>query len=316
MLVEVEVRVHLAQIKHVLGSYIRYFAGRPHGACDQLHLRELIQRLGHHQERAKTDALGQRHALLSRLLHEIESHTPSSPADRANNLALLANQQFLLFERHFAGQPRVSRRPALLQRILSNLRSIASELRSVELSKSSAKHKANLALIEKQLLRFEAEATESAREREKTSSSQLLRMLAAAADLDVAAYRRDFESRDRNIVDIDQLAGICDRMGEIVYQTVEIIPALTDEQDRALATDHLQIASANLDRFEVEHNVIGEQRKQFISLVHVVESATALRDQLMTADASEAVRRQAVTLLDALVSDPVVREIVDRAKGR
>ena len=306
---DVEASAHLALIKHALGCYQRHFAGRPHGACDQALLRELIDRLGRHQERTQSEASGQRYALLSRLLGEIESNEPSSPSDRANNLALLANQQFVLFQRHVAGQPRASRRPALVDRIVANLRSIASELRSLDLSEP--KTAKNLELIERQRARFEAEAVGIAGERESTSPSQLVRLLATAANVEIAAYQKHFEGRDRNQVDLDQLAGICDRMGEVVHQMVEVIPALTDEQDLALATDNLRIASAYLDRFEVEHNVIAEQRKQFITLVHVAASAEALRAQLMAADASEAVRREAVERLDALVSDPVVRAIVD-----
>lgn len=296
---DVEARAHVALIKHALGSFQRHFAGRPHEACDQAHLRELIQRLGP----------GQRQDLLTRLLQEMEAAEPSSPTERANHLALLANQQFSLYTRHIAGQPRASRRLALVERIVSNLRGIADELRSLALSPKAAR---NLELIERQRARFEADAAEIASEREATSPSQLVRLLAAAANVEIAAYQRDFEGRDRDLVDLDRLAGMCDRMGEVVYQMVEVLPALTEEQDLALATDNVTIASAHLDRFEVEHNAIAERRKQFITLAHVVESATALRGELLAADASEQVRLEAVARLDALMSDPVVREIIER----
>lgn len=311
---DVEAGAHLALIKHALGCYLRYFAGRPHGACDQAHLRELLQRLDHHQERAHSDGFGQRRALLSQLLEEIASYQPSSPSERANYLALLANQQFLLFQRHTTTVSRASRRPALIQRIVSNLRSIASELRSLEGVTPNATK--NLELIEGHQVRFEAEATEIASERENTSPSQLAIVLATAVNVEYAAYQKDFQGRDRSLVDLDKLAGICDRLGEVVYQLVEVIPALTDERDRALAVDNVRIASVHLSQFEVEHNVIAEQRKRFISLAHVVESAAALREQLMAADASEQVRSQAVAHLDALLSDPVVREIVDQSARR
>src|SRR5690606_11604775 len=55
----------------------------------------------------------------------IEKAQASGTADeQASLLATLANGQFSVYQGHFAGEPRVSRRPALLMRVISELRKI------------------------------------------------------------------------------------------------------------------------------------------------------------------------------------------------
>ena len=46
-------RPHVAQVKHLLGSFARNFSGRPHAACDRRLLGELIARLEHLGGRAR-----------------------------------------------------------------------------------------------------------------------------------------------------------------------------------------------------------------------------------------------------------------------
>ncbi len=47
--------------------------------------------------------------------------TAGTPDERADRLAFLANQQFALYQTFFAGQSRMTRRPALLKRMIENL---------------------------------------------------------------------------------------------------------------------------------------------------------------------------------------------------
>lgn len=304
--VPVALRPHVAQVKHLLGCFARNFSGRPHAASDRRLLGELITRLEHIAAHvtelpAIGSAVAQRLDMLRSLAREIETVERAPPAEYAGHLASRANQQFLLFKRLVVG--RTHRRRALVERIADNLAELEREMRAVEASvPHPAQHAANLMLVTRELARARAELQDPAMETTNLPATEQLRLFAAAANAEREDYRASFMGRDRNTVDVEQLAGICDRVGELAYQ----IANLPGE----LAAETLQQVSANLDAFEVEFNMLAEQRKRVLSFAHVVGSAAALRTQLMAADAPEAVRRQAVAQLDALLSDPLVSELV------
>jgi hypothetical protein len=298
-------RPHIAQIKHLLGCFSRHFTGRAHAACDRRLLAEIIERLeGHAVHIAELatlrGAVDVRLGVLRSLLREIETVVPP-PDEVAGNLALRANQQFLLFRRLVSGRPQ--RRRAAVERIAANLAEIEREMTAhAAATNNPAQHAANLALVTRELARARTELQDPAMETSSLPPAEQHRLLAAAANAEREDYRESFMGRDRNTVDIEQLAGICDRVGELALQ-LAALPA-------PIAGETLQQVSLNLDAFEVEFNALCEQRKRFVSFTHVVQSAAALRAQLMAVDAPESVRKHAVAQLDALLADPLVSELV------
>ena len=303
-------RPHVAQVKHLLGCFARHYAGRPHAACDRRLLAELITRLERSAAQvaelpAISGAVAQRLEMLRSLAREIVAVAKAEPAEEVAHLAARANQQFLLFKRLVVG--RTHRRRALVERIADNLAELEREMTALEASvPNPAQHAANLALVTRELARVRAELQDPAMDPASLPASEQLRLLGAAAIAEREDYRASFMGRDRNTVDVEQLAGICDRMGELVYQLISL-PA-------DVAGETVQQVAANLDAFEVEYNALAELRKRSISFGHVVGSAASLRTELMAADAPEAVRLAAVAQLDALLSDPLVSELVGSAE--
>lgn len=302
-------RPHVAQVKHLLGCFGRHYAGRPHAACDRRLLAELITRLEHSAAQvaglpAISGAVAQRLEMLRSLAREIAGVEKSAPTEEVAHLASRANQQFVLFKRLVVG--RTHRRRALVERIADNLAEIESEMTAIAGAvPNPAQHAANLTLVTRELARARAELQDPTMDSASLPKAEQLRLLTAAAIAEREDYRASFMGRDRNTVDVEQLAGICDRMGELVYQLASLPPDMAGET--------LQQVAANLDAFEVEFNTLAELRKRSISFGHVASSAAALRTQLMAADAPEAVRLAAVAQLDALLSDPLVSELVGSA---
>ncbi|MGE0398145.1 MAG: hypothetical protein AB7T06_15695 [Kofleriaceae bacterium] len=297
-----ELRPHVALIKHLINSFARHIGGRPHGACDRLHLQEIIERLQELSLRVTSlplaDAVRMRLDMLRTLAREIETFEKPSPAEYAAHLAARANQQFTLFKRLVVGRTLV--RPALVARIAANLETVERELEAIPSASipNPDYHATNLKLVKRELAKVVEVRDNPERE---LPAAERARLLATAAMAEREDYRTSFAGRDRATVDLDRLGQICDRLGEIAFQVVALPPEVAGELTQQLAE--------NLDAYEVEFNLCADHRKRFITLSHVVRSADSLRAQLLAADAPEAVRKQAVASLDALLADTLVREV-------
>lgn len=306
-------RPQVAQVKHLLGSFGRQFAGRPHAACDRRLLAELVERL----ERAAGDisslpaihqAVLARLDVLRGLARDIAAIERPPAAELSGHLASRANQQFALFKRLVVGRPH--RRRAVVERICDNLAEIEREMIALADGPlpNPAQHAANLSLVQRELGRAQAELQDATLDHARLAPDEQLQLYAAAASAEREDYRTQFTGRDRSTVDVDLLAGICDRVGELALQIARLPASVTGEV--------LAQVCANLDAFEVEYNILAEQRKRHVSFAHVAASAPALRLQLLAADAPESVRRIAVAQLDALLADPLVGELVAAPAGR
>jgi len=304
--VPVALRPHVAQVKHLLGCFARNFSGRPHAASDRRLLGELITRLEHIAAHvtelpAIGSAVAQRLDMLRSLAREIETVERAPPAEYAGHLASRANQQFLLFKRLVVRpdtSPPCPRRAHRRQPRGARARDESG--RGVGSPSGAARSQPDAG--DRELARARAELQDPAMETTNLPATEQLRLFAAAANAEREDYRASFMGRDRNTVDVEQLAGICDRVGELAYQ----IANLPGE----LAAETLQQVSANLGRVRgrVQH---ARRAAEAGPLVR-----PRRRQRRRAADAAdgrgcaEAVRRQAVAQLDALLSDPLVSELV------
>lgn len=302
-----------AQVTHLEGCYLRYFSGRPHPTCDLLYLHEIVERLEAIVQKvtdfpAIHDPLAERLCQLRQEAVEIELalRLEYPPEANVGYLAARSNQQIQLYIRHLAHRPRFTRRPRLVARIAANLTSILAAMRALEQGFKSDDNTRNIGVVERELANAEAEALEIEKERSTSSRSELIRLLGAQTNQELIEARKK-----RPTMELDDLAGICDRVGELAYQMLQ----LADETDDTINLANLRLASRAIEELEADHAKLHE-KTLFVSVAQVVASAPSLRAQLTCAETTEALRQEALGRLEAFLADPLVRQLVVDARTK
>jgi hypothetical protein len=206
----------------VSARYLRHFAGRDRGTRDLGLLTEMVEdlrpiklRMGAIYAKAPIPAF-QRDAevtatsldLYQSELQEIAKAIASgSTDDHAGRLATLANDQAALYRTHFAGQARLTRRPALLQRITNNLKRIRDAMRTIQKAKPRLDfNQKNIPIVESNIKTYETELGEIRRARQAVPLVDIMGMLGSTANDIFAEYTQKFAGKDRGIVDRDALS--------------------------------------------------------------------------------------------------------------
>src|SRR5262249_33588190 len=126
-----------------------------------------------------------------------------APEERAATLANLANAQFAIYQTHFAGEPRVSRRPALLMRIISSLKKIHEKMTAFRDGGLDIDFNGrNITVVEDRLKTYENELAEVRKIRQATSMPDIMGELGGAANKLFDEYRTAFADKARTQVDI------------------------------------------------------------------------------------------------------------------
>jgi len=261
----------------VFGRYARHFAGKDRTTRDIALLGELVDELKQIDKRMSQlieDAPGDSASELERdrtVVREnldqyqkeiglIENAQRSgTPEQRASALATLANGQFSLYQAHFAGEPRISRRPALLMRIISALKKIHETMvgyrdGGLDLEFNTK----NIAIVEERLKIYEQELVEVRKLRQATAMPDIMGELGGAANKLFDEYRKAFADKPRSQVDIEQLGNICDKLGEIRRQMSEMAWAEENEMN----TKNLDIVIEQLVMFEGEFEAVVRAKAQ------------------------------------------------------
>lgn len=245
--------------------YSRHFAGKPRASRDHGLLSELVQELGAISQRMKAilaenpgpdyrrdadlvDNMAQRYKAE---LREITAAAASGTAfEQASLLATLANAQFELYRAHFAGQARQTRRPALLQRIIANLRRIRAAMRDLRATGAAAKsNQDNADIVDSSLRSYETELAAIRRMRQAAPIADLLGALGGAANELFAEYRKKFSGQDRRAVDLEALGIVNDKLGEIARQMTDLGRTEHSEMNER----NLGIVMEQLLKFEQEY---------------------------------------------------------------
>lgn len=181
--------------------------------------------------------------------------TLDTPA-RADLLAQLANAQFAVYQRHLAGQARVSRRPELLARVVRALESVSQQMRDGEFDalESRADHDANIAIVDERLGAYREELQAIREVREDTPRRELIGSLGAAANDLMATYREHFAGKDRKTRDRELMARLADQMIEIELQMTELDAEHPDDTN----AKNLGIVRQQIDLYTEEWTKIGE----------------------------------------------------------
>jgi len=259
-----------AHANFAFARYMRHFAGKDRATRDAAFLAEVVEDLRSIDKRmtqlieatatAQPEFEKDRSTVRDNLKHYQQeiglieaAQTEGTLEQQANVLASLANQQFAVYQLHFAGHPRVSRRPALLARVVTSLKHIRGQMTSAKTQGLTAEFNTkNLAIVEERLATYEKELSEIRKVRQQTPISEILNELGGAANKLFEEYRDAFAGKSRVQVSAPHLSGLCDKLGEIQRQMNDLSRA--DDSDVHLR--NLEVVSDQLAMFETEFEAV------------------------------------------------------------
>jgi regulator of replication initiation timing len=261
----------------VFARYGRHFAGKDRATRDFALLGELVEDLKQIEKRMSAvleeqktpDFERDRQVVrenLAQYQKEIElieqAQTAGTPEEQASILATLANNQFAVYQAHFAGEPRVSRRPALLMRVVSTLKKIRERMVALREGGLDVDFNAkNIAIVEDRLRVYETELGEVRKVRQATPMTEIMGELGGAANKLFDDYRGSFADKPRNQADDTKLGNLCDKLGEIRRQMVEMSWA----EDNEMNAKNLDIVTEQLVMFEGEYEAVVRAKSQTTS---------------------------------------------------
>lgn len=217
----------------VFDCYTRHFAGKDRATRDPRLLQELIEELERLKKTMQVIAdkgieatqkdLDTVNAQLNMYKQEValieRAQQEGDDQERASRLAQLANAQFALYNSHFAGKRRATRRPELVQRMIGNLEAILGDMENLDKGGfQSDANKNNMKIVRDNLDMYRTELTEIRTAREGASLEDLAGMLGGAANDTMQQYRENFAGKDRRTRDLSLLNTLCDELRYIGMQ--------------------------------------------------------------------------------------------------
>jgi hypothetical protein len=252
----------------VFARYGRHFAGQNRSTRDFGLLAEMIEDLKAIERQMRTISAKKKsdgfasdlEVVLSNLkmyqaeLKEVEAaRAAGEPEERAGALASAANDQFAIYRTNFAGYSRNTRRPQLLSRVVDTLTRIKKEMETLEATGKAGEHNANnIKIVSENLTLYQNELVEIRKARQATAMGDLLGLLGGAANALFDDYRKGFAGKNRGEVDLALLGGICDRLGEILRQMVDL--SRVEEND--MNAKNIDIVCDQLAMYEQEYEAV------------------------------------------------------------
>ena len=263
--------VEATSANFVFARYMRHFAGKDRSTRDVALLGELVedlrqidkrmtQLLEEGDKKSQKDFENDRRVVrenLAQYQKEIElveaAQVTGTPEDQASVLATLANNQFAVYQGHFAGEARVSRRPALLMRVVATLKKVRDRMIALRDGGLAIEfNDKNIGIVEDRLKTYENELGEIRKVRQQTPMTEIMGELGGAANKLFDEYRANFADKPRNQADAARLANICDKLGEIRRQMVDM--SLAEDSD--MNQKNLDIVTEQLVMFEGEFEAV------------------------------------------------------------
>jgi len=259
----------------VFARYVRHFAGQSRNTRDLGIMGELIAELEGVRDGMKEVVKKTRSNEFKQDLDLVESNIEMYRKERehilkarlegtadeqGSVLAELANQQFRLYQTHFAGRSRGARRPALLVRMIDQLKDVQARMKKLQKSGglTNDHNEKNIEIVRGQLEMFENELGEIRKVRKETALGDLMGMLGGSANECFDEYRKDFEGKDRGTRDMQLLSDLCDRLGELRRQMLD----LQKTGPNASNDQNLEIVTSQLTNFEREWDLIRQVQKK------------------------------------------------------
>jgi hypothetical protein len=270
--------VEATSANFVFARYMRHFAGKDRATRDVALLGEMVEDLRQIEKRMTQllDGVNKGNAdfekdrkvvreNLGQYQKEIDliegAQTSGTSEEQAGILATLANNQFAIYQGHFAGEPRVSRRPALLMRVTATLKKIRD--RMTALRDGGLKidfNDKNITIVEDRLKTYENELGEVRKLRQATPMTDIMGELGGAANKLFDDYRGAFADKARSQADATRLALLCDKLGEIRRQMLDMSFA----EDSEMNQKNLDIVTEQLVMFEGEYEAVARAQQAWL----------------------------------------------------
>lgn len=258
----------------VFARYRRHFAGQSRATRDLGLIDEMIDELESIEEsmadvvkRTKSkNELGRDLDLVRRTIetyrtertHIANARKEGTPEERASLLAQLANDQFRIYQTRFAGKSRTTRRPALIARMVEQLEAIGAAMRELKSNGlASESNDANIAIVERQIETYQKELEAIREARKGVAFGDLLSMLGGAANDVFDVFRAEFAGKERKSRDLDRLSAMCDELGDVRRQMLDVGRAEPSARNDA----NIDIVTTQLSNFESEHEQIALAKK-------------------------------------------------------
>ncbi len=253
----------------VFARYRRHFAGHSRNTRDLGLLAEMVEDLGKIQARMQQiigknpgvsgikddlELVSNNIELYKKERGEINDARGSGTVDQqADTLAEVANAQFKVYQDHFASKSRATRRPQLLQRVISNLETTKDRMESLrKAGHRSDVNARNIEIIDTNLKLYKTELAEIKKARASVKLADLMGALGGAANEIMEEYRANYAGKARKGRDLDLLSKLCDQLGELARQMTDLGRAEVQEFN----LKNLQIVTDNLVMLENEFDEI------------------------------------------------------------
>lgn len=258
-----------SRANRVFDTYNRHFAGQSRETRDFRLLEELIDELRDLAEAMKPiaqrgvdSAIGDLDTVESQIgLYEEEidrirgARATGTQEEQASRLAHLANAQFALYNAHFAGRSRTTRRPELLHRMIANLEDYQRGMKTLAQSgHSSQSNRNNIGIVSKNLDMYRDELKAIKKVRADISARDLAGALGGAANEEMALYREHYAGKDRRGRDLEQLGTICDELRNLQLQMLRIADAIEIDFN----TKNIGVVEEARSMYEAEWRQINE----------------------------------------------------------
>ncbi len=263
-----------ARANFCMGQYGRHFAGQPRSTRDLALLDELVDELLAIQDEIRqavasgVDAgpaenhleIIARNVELYSAEREliVEAQNGTDGAAQTSIVAAIANRQFEAYRTHFAQRPRLSRRPALLNRIVGALEWCQDAMNELIAGDFDVETNAdNRKIVRERLDAYSAERQAIAERRETTSVFELIDALGTEANEIMGEYTAGFAGQDRGTRDREKLRDLCDRLFEVERQ----MWALANVHDEPTNGRNLRIVHDTLLLYQEEFGRIREAQE-------------------------------------------------------
>lgn len=265
--VPAEIQVPIGEARHLQLAYIRKFAGKARATRDGRLLQEMGERLrGLHAEilsarltepsvKRALAVIANHVALFAVEVRQIQAAFQSG-AIRSRLIWTVdcLNEQLIMYQRHFASLPRLSRRLGLARRSLASLTDI---LKMVDDSLFLMPGNDRLALCKQrgqaQVSVIEREIVDIERVQAATSLTERLQALYLDVELIHADFKASFEGRPRADASLEALGHLCDRLHEDELQMAAVSRG---ERYAVAGAGELPKVQRLLDVYEAEYQRI------------------------------------------------------------
>lgn len=222
----------------IFDRYRRHFAGKARWSRDTALLDEMLDELGEVLSNFKIIRENWQEGLVASdielVTNTIETYTNELREIEASRAGLdeeqmvgmtasSANELFGIYDRQFAGLPRLSRRPALAERLVKSLRRVEGLMATaIAVGNKDESLAQNVGIVRGRLSAWEQEHQEILAARASAEVSQLVEALVDELDAAWKMWEQDFAGKLRDTSDAVALSGLVDRVDEVVRQARDL----------------------------------------------------------------------------------------------